>query len=147
MTFKKTQATKLMIIENFIDHYTTLNHERDDMKADAEIYVDEDHVDEIAQAFPETAKPQGFQNWIETFYEIVDHLATSSHFSGSMANVAREQGGMMALHTLAQGLTDEFESAHNAEYADGWTEADFFETIDEWLKGKENENYKLVHGL
>lgn len=46
----KTQELKLMIIENYIDHYTTNDDERDRMKADALMYVEEDHVDEIAQA-------------------------------------------------------------------------------------------------
>jgi hypothetical protein len=46
----KTQKIKLMIIENFIDHYTTNDDERDAMKMEARTYVEEDHVDEIAQA-------------------------------------------------------------------------------------------------
>ena len=46
----KTQEIKLMIIENFIDHYTTNDDERDSMKMEALTYVEEDHVDEIAQA-------------------------------------------------------------------------------------------------
>lgn len=46
----KTQEIKLMIIENFIDHYTTNDDERDAMKMEARTYVEEDHVDEIAQA-------------------------------------------------------------------------------------------------
>lgn len=46
----KTQEIKLMIIENYIDHYTTNDDERDAMKMEARTYVEEDHVDEIAQA-------------------------------------------------------------------------------------------------
>lgn len=46
----KTQEIKLMIIENFIEHYTTNDDERDAMKMEARTYVKEDHVDEIAQA-------------------------------------------------------------------------------------------------
>ena len=44
-----TKEVKLMIIENFIDHYCEEN-EKDVMKRCAQLYVDEDHVDEIAQA-------------------------------------------------------------------------------------------------
>ena len=47
----KTLQTKLDIIENFIDHFTSNDKERERMKATAYQYVDEDHVDEIAQAF------------------------------------------------------------------------------------------------
>jgi len=46
----KTQEIKLMIIENYIDNFTTNDDERDTMKANALIYVEEDHVDEIAQS-------------------------------------------------------------------------------------------------
>ncbi len=144
---KKTEEVKLMIIDNFIDYYTSDEPERDSMKVCARDYIEEDHVDEIAQSFHETAKPHGFRNRIEVFYEIVDHLATSSHFSGSMANVTREQGGRTALWDLAVKLADEFEDSHIIEYDNGWADADFFETIEEWLKGKEHEQYKINHGL
>lgn len=46
----KTQEIKLMIIENFIDHHTTNEDERDRMKEDALMYVKEDWVDEIEQS-------------------------------------------------------------------------------------------------
>ena len=47
---KKTKEIKLMIIENFIDHFTSDEEERHRMKVCAETYVEEDHVDEIEQA-------------------------------------------------------------------------------------------------
>ena len=47
----KTQEIKLMIIDNFIDAYTTNELERDRFKEISYIYVNEDHVDEIAQSF------------------------------------------------------------------------------------------------
>jgi hypothetical protein len=46
----KTQEIKLMIIENYIDNFTTNDDERDTMKANALMYVEEDHVDEIEQS-------------------------------------------------------------------------------------------------
>lgn len=51
----KTRDIKAMIIENFIDHYTTNKTERKEMKASVESYVKEDHVDEIEQAYPCTS--------------------------------------------------------------------------------------------
>jgi hypothetical protein len=45
-----TKEVKLMIIENFIDHYTTNESERLMLKECAFEYVEEDWVDEIAQA-------------------------------------------------------------------------------------------------
>lgn len=50
LNLTKTQEIKFMIIENFIDHYTTNDDERDAMKAEALTYVEEDWVDEITQA-------------------------------------------------------------------------------------------------
>lgn len=50
---KKTIEIKLMIIENFIDHFTSSEAERDEMKEVARIYVEEDHVDEIEQSIGE----------------------------------------------------------------------------------------------
>lgn len=53
---KKTLQIKLMIIENFIDHYTSHIATREKMKQTARDYVEEDHVDEIDQAGFVTAK-------------------------------------------------------------------------------------------
>ena len=39
-----------MIIENYIDWLTTDEDEREEMKDNAKLYVDEDWVDEIAQS-------------------------------------------------------------------------------------------------
>lgn len=44
---KKTSETKLIIIENFIDWWTSDEEERDRMKESAQVYVEEDWVDEI----------------------------------------------------------------------------------------------------
>ena len=42
-----TTETKLCIIENFIDHFTSSDEERVRMKDVARDYVENDHVDEI----------------------------------------------------------------------------------------------------
>lgn len=49
-----TKEIKLMIIENFIDWYTTDEHEQIRMKEAAIQYVDGDHVDEIKQLLDKT---------------------------------------------------------------------------------------------
>lgn len=47
----KENETKLMIIENFIDHINPIDRNKNEMlKAVAKQYVEEDHVDEITQA-------------------------------------------------------------------------------------------------
>ena len=49
---RKRDDVKLMIIENFIDYFTGDEGERMIMKESAATYVQDDHVDEIGQAFP-----------------------------------------------------------------------------------------------
>lgn len=46
-----SKEIKLMIIENFIDHFTTNEAESFMMKMKAGTYVEEDHVDEIKQVY------------------------------------------------------------------------------------------------
>jgi hypothetical protein len=43
----KTQEIKLMIIENYIDHYTSDDVEREGMKENALMYVEEDYNNEV----------------------------------------------------------------------------------------------------
>ena len=47
---EKTKEIKLMIIENYIDWFTSDEDERERMKDSAKLYVEEDWVDEIKQA-------------------------------------------------------------------------------------------------
>tara|TARA_R110000796_G_scaffold58413_8_gene134985 strand:+ start:1267 stop:1575 length:309 start_codon:yes stop_codon:yes gene_type:complete len=47
---ENTKEIKLMIIENYIDWFTTDEDEREQMKENAKLYVEEDWVDEIAQS-------------------------------------------------------------------------------------------------
>ena len=48
---EKTKEIKIMIIENYIDWYTSNEDEREELKIEARNYVEEDWVDEIAQSF------------------------------------------------------------------------------------------------
>ena len=45
-----TKILKLLIIENYIDWFTSNEDEREEMKENAKLYVDEDWVDEITQS-------------------------------------------------------------------------------------------------
>ena len=51
---RKHDEIKTMIIENFIDWFTHDDAERERMYESAELYVENDHVDEIGQAFFDT---------------------------------------------------------------------------------------------
>ena len=53
------KETKLMVIENFIDWYTTDDTERESMKINAKTYVDEDWVDEVQSRIDEVLIPVG----------------------------------------------------------------------------------------
>lgn len=48
-TLSNSEELKLMIIENFIDYFTSNEMERRSMKRCAEYYVDGDHVNELEQ--------------------------------------------------------------------------------------------------
>jgi len=50
-------GTKQIIIENFIDWYTTDDAERESMKINAKTYVDEDWVDEVQSRIDEVLIP------------------------------------------------------------------------------------------
>jgi hypothetical protein len=54
----QTKKLKFMIIENFIDHWTSNEEERKLMKNTAFLYVENDHVDEIEQGIIERIKNQ-----------------------------------------------------------------------------------------
>ena len=45
----KAEELKLIIIENYIDWFTSDNRERDSMKESAFVYVMEDHVNELEE--------------------------------------------------------------------------------------------------
>ena len=47
-----TKQVKKDIIDNYIDWFTSDEDEREQMKENANLYVEEDHVDEIGQSFP-----------------------------------------------------------------------------------------------
>jgi hypothetical protein len=51
MRLTHTQDIKLIIIQNFIDYYTSDEKERESMYEVAFEYVKDDHVDEIESAF------------------------------------------------------------------------------------------------
>jgi len=51
----KTKDTKAIIIENFIDYFTTDNTARKEIKAILDEYMKDDHVDEIEQTYPCTS--------------------------------------------------------------------------------------------
>ncbi len=48
----ETQQIKLMIIDNYIDHYTSDDEEREAMKENALMYVQEDFNDEVQDYKP-----------------------------------------------------------------------------------------------
>jgi len=101
----------------------------------------------ILKSFFYEPRLNGFQNWIETFYEIVSHLETTCAYSGMMSNASREQGGRTAQYVLAENLTDEFELRYHDNYNTRFDDTDpsFVDCIQIFLIEKENENFKEVH--
>jgi hypothetical protein len=77
--------------------------------------------------------PNGFSSWQETHFEVVSHLTQMADHSGSISNLAREEGGTGRLYELAEDLTDEFEWQYEGIEWDG----DYFDKIEIFLKKKE----------
>lgn len=73
--------------------------------------------------------PNGFTNWIETYYLVVETITDSLHLSGNKAYVIQESNGLGGLWDLAKELTDKFELQYKGKEWDG----DYFDTIDEFL--------------
>jgi hypothetical protein len=78
--------------------------------------------------------PNGFSSWQETHFEVVTYLTQRLDYSGSISNLAREEGGLGRLYELAEDITDEFELKYEGKEWDG----DYLDTIDEFLKTKDN---------
>jgi hypothetical protein len=85
--------------------------------------------------------PNGFDNWRETYYEIVtilefclDHPISCPK---SILNICDSQG-RGGLYDIAKEYTDEFEKLYKGK---DW-DVDFFDTIDEFMDKKliHNEN-------
>ena len=60
-TLRKTDTLNLkhMIIENFIMWYTTIEADRDELSENLDDYMDNDHVDEIAELLGLPSKAKG----------------------------------------------------------------------------------------
>jgi hypothetical protein len=78
--------------------------------------------------------PNGFSSWQETHFEVVTYLTQRLDYSGSISNLEREEGGLGRLYELAEDITDEFELKYEGKEWDG----DYLDTIDEFLKTKDN---------
>lgn len=77
--------------------------------------------------------PNGFNSWIETHFEIVEHLTLTSEDEDSIGYKRREEQGLGGVYELAEELTDEFEQANAGVLWDG----EFLDAIASFLKEKE----------
>lgn len=79
--------------------------------------------------------PNGFESWMETHHEVVQHLTTTADKEGSRAERTMEQGGTGTLYELGQELTDQFETQFCGKVWDG----EFYDTIEAWLQEQETK--------
>jgi type VI protein secretion system component Hcp len=79
--------------------------------------------------------PNNFDNWHETHYEIVAYLTETLDNEELMSSKTQSTQGQGGLYELAKSLTDEFELKYKGVDWDG----DFYDTLDEFLRNKENE--------
>jgi hypothetical protein len=78
--------------------------------------------------------PNGFNSWMETFYECVEFIThTKNRNMPGRVERTGNSGGTAALNQLAEEWADEFEKLHKGQ---DWTDADYFETIADFLAEK-----------
>jgi hypothetical protein len=78
--------------------------------------------------------PNGFINWQETHYEVVQAI-TMEHSKDNPQGVVRERHdakGHGGLYELAEEITDEFEKLNEGREWDG----EFFDEIDKFVQNK-----------
>ena len=76
----------------------------------------------------------GFENWYETFYEIVSYISwlesECTYFKYPKLAEVIEQSGRGGCYILAKELADKFEALYKDREWDG----EFFDTVDEYLE-------------
>lgn len=77
--------------------------------------------------------PNGFSDWHETHFEMVEHIVSSVHLSGSAANIKQAEQGHGGLYELAEDWTNEFEKKYQGQFWDG----EYRDTIEAFIKEKE----------
>ena len=80
--------------------------------------------------------PNGFDEWQETHYEIVQHFTLTLEKESSAAYRARDTAGHGELYLLAEDWTDEFENLHKGKEWDG----DYFDFIEDFIVEKEKHS-------
>lgn len=79
--------------------------------------------------------PNGFDSWIETYFEVVSGITQDILSEDSKCNSIVQKNGFTILYELAKELTNEFEVLHKDRFWDG----EFLDYIYEFLKTKLNE--------
>lgn len=82
--------------------------------------------------------PNGFESWIETYYEIVSSINLNE--SNPVIEKIRDDKGIGGLYEFAELLTDEFET----KYKDTEWDGEFFDMIEEFISNKLNDNSNLI---
>lgn len=78
--------------------------------------------------------PNGFNSWIETYFEVVSHINNTVNKEKTIAHGRMTQQGTGGLYEMAEELTDQFETINQGREWDG----EFFDEIENWLTEKEN---------
>lgn len=85
--------------------------------------------------------PNGFENWYETFYEVVDSitvalLGVTEYDENKVIKIqcTKDRGG---LYELAKELTDGFEALYKGREWDG----DYFDAVSEYLEKELYEQF------
>lgn len=75
----------------------------------------------------ESKFPNGFDDWQETHFEMVQRICQTEHFNGSKSYKVATEEGIGGLYLLAENLTDKFEQENKGK---NWGENDETQYVD-----------------
>lgn len=78
--------------------------------------------------------PNGFTSWYETYFEMVEHIVTTLHYSGTVSQKREEEQGIGGLYELAKEMTDKFEEQYKGTEWGKDDDTQFFDHIETFLK-------------
>lgn len=80
--------------------------------------------------------PDGFNNWKETYYEVVTFIHTNIDKPGTVIHETKEHHGTTGLYGLADEWTNEYETIHAGKDWDDDENETFWDSIESFLTEK-----------
>lgn len=82
--------------------------------------------------------------YLETYFEIVTHINLTEESPDTLAHFTRQNEGIGGLYELAKKLTDQFTEETAGTHWGTSEEADYFETLAEFIRQREEEHRRSI---